>query len=123
MAHEGVDERPAFLSTVPAEQGRRRLALAVVLCSLLIFITAVPFACVPLPQVWGFIPVYQSALVINDLITAVLLFAQFSISRTRALLVLGCGYLFAAVTAAVHLLTFPGLFSTTGLLGAGSQST
>ena len=123
MAHEGVDERPAFLSTVPAEQGRRRLALMVVLFSLLIFIATVPFARVPLPRVWAFIPVYQSALVINDLITAVLLFAQFTILRTRALLVLGCGYLFAAVTAVVHLLTFPGLFSTTGLLGAGPQST
>jgi diguanylate cyclase (GGDEF)-like protein/PAS domain S-box-containing protein len=123
MAHEGLGERPAFLSTVPAEQERRRLALTVVLCSLLIFIVAVPFARVPLPHVWAFIPVYQSALVINDLITAVLLFAQFSILRTRALLVLGCGYLLAAVMAVVHLLTFPGLFSTTGLLGAGPQST
>jgi Membrane-associated sensor, integral membrane domain len=123
MAHEGVEERPAFLSTVPAEQGRRRLAVTVVLFSLLIFIAAVPFARVPLPQVWAFIPVYQSALVINDLITAVLLFVQFSILRARALLVLGCGYLFAAVAAVVHLLTFPGLFSTTGLLGAGPQST
>jgi diguanylate cyclase (GGDEF)-like protein/PAS domain S-box-containing protein len=122
MAHEVVGERPAFLSTV-AQHVHRRLALTVVLCSLLIFIAAVPFARVPLPQVWGFIPAYQSALVINDLITAVLLFAQFSILRTRALLVLGCGYLFSAVTAVVHLLTFPGLYSTTGLLGAGPQTT
>jgi len=68
-------------------------------------------------------PVYQSALVINDLITAVLLIAQFSTLRMRALLVLACGYLFAAVMASVHLLTFPGLFSKTGLLGAGPQST
>src|SRR6202043_1280557 len=69
------------------------------------------------------IPSYESALAINDLITAVLLFAQFSILRSRALLVLACGYLFTAAMVVVHVLTFPGLFSPTGLLGAGPQST
>jgi diguanylate cyclase (GGDEF)-like protein/PAS domain S-box-containing protein len=116
-----LGRRPVFLSTLPAEQGYRRLAIAVVLFSLLIFIAAVPFARVPLPQVWLFIPTYQSALVINDLITAILLFAQFNILRTRALLVLACGYLFTAVIAVVHLLTFPGLLSP-GSLGAGPQT-
>jgi len=69
------------------------------------------------------VPIYQSALTINDLITAVLLYAQFAILRSRALLVLASGYLFTAVFAAVHMLTFPGLFSPTGLLGAGPQTT
>ena len=45
--------------------------------SLAIFLIALPFAKVPLTPVWAFIPVYQSALVVNDLITAVLLFSQF----------------------------------------------
>jgi diguanylate cyclase (GGDEF)-like protein/PAS domain S-box-containing protein len=123
MNRDDSSEQLVFLSTVPAERGYRRLALTVVLLSLFIFSAAIPFARVPLPQVWAFIPIYQSALVINDLITAVLLFAHFSILRTRALLVLACGYLFTAVTATLHLLTFPGLFSTTGLFGAGPQST
>jgi hypothetical protein len=39
----------------------------------------------------GFIPIYESWLVIIDAITAVLLFGQFSILRSRALLVLGSG--------------------------------
>ena len=38
------------------------------------FAAAVPFAKVQLPGYDAFIPIYQSALVVNDLITAVLLF-------------------------------------------------
>ena len=82
-----------------------------------------PFAKVPLPPVVAFIPIYQTAQVINDLITAVLLFGQYGILRTRGLLVLGGGYLFTAFIAIAHTLSFPGLFAPTGLLGAGPQST
>jgi signal transduction histidine kinase/ActR/RegA family two-component response regulator len=120
---EITDGRRIFLSTLPAGHGERRLALAVVLVSVVVFLTAAPFAKVPLAQVSAFIPIYESALVINDLITAVLLFGQFSFLRSRALLVLASGYLFTAFMTVSHALTFPGLFSPTGLLGAGSQST
>ncbi len=123
MARESADERPVFLSTLPARRGERRLALAVVLVSAAVFLGVAPVAKVPLSSVWAFIPVYQSALVVNDLITAVLLFGQFAILRSRGLLVLASGYLFTAVIAAAHALTFPGLFSSTGLLGAGPQTT
>jgi hypothetical protein len=116
-------EQPVFLSTVPAERSDHRGALVVVAVSLLVFVVVVPFARTQLPQIWPFVPIYQSALAINDLITAVLLYAQFGILRTRALLVLASGYLFTSVLAIVHMLTFPGLFSPTGLLGAGPQST
>ena len=61
-----------FLSTARAERGQRRLALAVVLVSGAIFLVLAPFATRPLGQVWAFIPIYESALVINDLDTAVL---------------------------------------------------
>jgi signal transduction histidine kinase len=118
-----TDERQVFLSTLPAGRGERRLALAVVLASIAVFLAAAPFAKLPLAQIGAFIPIYESALVINDLITAVLLFGQFGILRSRALLVLACGYLLTAFMAVAHALTFPGLFSPTGLLGAGPQST
>ena len=117
------DGNRIFLSTLPAERKERRLAFAVVLASAAIFLTAVPFSKVPLAPIVAFIPIYQSTLAINDLITAVLLFGQFSFLRSRALLVLASGYLFTAVMAVSHMLTFPGLFAPTGLLGAGPQST
>src|SRR5260221_4177769 len=118
-----TDEGRVFLSTLPAERGERRLALAVVITSVAVFLAAAPFAKLPLAQVPAFIPIYESALVINDLITAILLFGQFGILRSRALLVLASGYLLTAFMAVAHALTFPGLFSPTGLLGAGPQST
>ena len=89
----------------------------------LLFACAVPFAGVPLAPVPAFVASYQSALAVNDLITAVLLFSQFAVSRSRALLLLASGYLFTAIAAMVHALTFPGLFAPTGLLGAGPQTT
>ncbi len=123
MGLEVTDGHRVFLSTLPAGRGERRLALTVVLVSVAIFLTAVPFARVPLAPVLAFIPMYQSALTINDLITAVLLFGQFIFLRSRAMLVLASGYLFTAAMAVSHMLTFPGLFSPTGLLGAGPQTT
>jgi PAS domain S-box-containing protein len=116
-------ELPLFLSTMTPERRDRRLALATIIVSVAIFAGALPFAREPLPQVWGFIPAYESALIVSDLITAVFLFAQLSILPMRGMLVLASGFLFTALIAAAHMLTFPGLFSATGLLGAGPQST
>jgi PAS domain S-box-containing protein len=117
------DERNIFLSTMPATRRDRMPALAVVGVSAVLFACAVPFAGVPLAPVPAFVASYQSALAINDLITAVLLFSQFAISRSRALLLLASGYLFTAMAAMVHALSFPGLFAPGGLLGAGPQTT
>jgi signal transduction histidine kinase len=112
-----------FLSDLPAGPRDRKLALGVLVVSLVFFVAAVPFAKTQLPPVPAFIPVYQSALVVNDLITAVLLFGQYQILGRRALWVLAVGYLFTAIMAAAHALTFPGLFAPSGLLGAGPQTT
>ncbi|MEP6874898.1 MAG: ATP-binding protein [Burkholderiales bacterium] len=87
------------------------------------FALLAPFARQPLPQVWAFIPIYESALVLNDLITAVLLIGQFRIERSRAVLVLASGYFFTALATVAHGLSFPGLFAPGGLLSSGPQST
>nr|WP_277624069.1 response regulator [Undibacterium sp. TS12] len=84
---------------------------------------AVPFAKQALTPVWAFIPAYQAALIVSDLVTAVLLFGQFGILRFRALLILASAYLFTACMAIVHALTFPGLFAAQGVLGGGAQTT
>lgn len=123
MSRASAQDHPLFISTLPAGQGERRIALSVVLTSTAIFLVTAPFATTPLPPLPTFIAIYESALVINDLITAVFLFGQFNILRARSLLVLASGYLFTAFLAVAHALTFPGLFSPTGLLGASPQST
>ena len=122
-ASAATDIRRVFPSLLPAGRAQRRLALIVVLLSAAGFLAVAPFATTPLPQQWAFIPIYQSALVISDVITAVLLFSQFSFLRSSSLLVLAAGYLFTALITITHALTFPGLFHPSGLLGAGPQST
>ncbi len=123
MDHRTSDQQRVFLSILPARSTERRVALGVVLASLAISLAVAPFAKVQLPRVEAFIPIYQSALTFNDLITAVLLFGQFSILRSRAMLLLACGYLFTALMVVAHTLSFPGLFAEGGLLGAGPQTT
>ena len=61
-------------------------------------------------------------MLVADLITAALLFGQYSIERTRKLNILASGYLFTALITIPHMLTFPGVFAEDGLLGAGTQS-
>jgi PAS domain S-box-containing protein len=118
-----ADDRNIFLSTLPATARERAAALAVVGVSSVLFAVAVPFAGTPLIQIPAFVASYQSALAIIDLITAILLFSQFAILRSWALLLLASGYLFTAAAAIAHALSFPGLFAPTGLFNAGSQTT
>ena len=64
-------------------------------------------------------PTLDAVMFLSDLITATLLFSQAAVFRSRALTVLGAGYLYAAVLLVPHALTFPGAFAPGGLLGAG----
>ncbi|WP_050464385.1 response regulator [Herbaspirillum autotrophicum] len=113
----------SFLTTSPATRSGRRLALAVMVLSAMVFAVALPFVKMPLGVIPSFIPAYQSALIVIDLTTAVLLFGQVGILRSRALLVLASGYLFAAFAAIAHALSFPGLLAEYGVLGGGRQTT
>jgi signal transduction histidine kinase len=117
------DESRSVFSAAHAEAGQRRLALWTVGISLLVFLAALPFAKTQLAAVPAFIASYQSALVVCDLVTAVLLFAQYVFLGATPLLALATGYLFTALMATAHALSFPGLFAPSGLLGAGPQST
>ena len=118
-----VSDRNIFLSTLPASRTDRNVAWVVVGVSFVVFVVAVPFAGMPLTPVPAFVASYQAALAINDIITAVLLFSQFAILKSRGLLLLASGYLFTAAAATVHALSFPGLFATNGLLDGGPQTT
>lgn len=103
---------------------RQKLAALATVAVLFVAATgAAPYASQSLPHFAAFIPFINATMLVTDLITAVLLFAHFSISRSPALLVLAGGYLFTALIVIPHALTFPGAFAPTGLLGAGPQTT
>jgi signal transduction histidine kinase len=118
------EEQHFILSTLSPSLAQRRLALAVVLALLVAFvITAGPLSTIQPGRIGAFVPAYATAIFVTDLLTAVLLFAQFSILRSRALLAIASGYLYTALIAIPWLLTFPGVFTPGGLLGAGLQTT
>ncbi|HET7880977.1 MAG TPA: MASE4 domain-containing protein [Acetobacteraceae bacterium] len=123
QSQHASSERTVFLSTLPASPSERQSAAVVALAFLVFAAAAAPFARVKLAEVWAFIPSYQSALLVNDLITATLLFAQFAILGSRPLLILAAGYLFTALMTVPHALSFPRLFAPSGLIGAGPQTT
>jgi signal transduction histidine kinase len=119
-----VPEEDFFvLSSLPPSRAQKRLALAVVLALFVTFLLAVgPLSHIQTSPAAAFVPAYTTALVLSERITAFLLFSQFAIFRTLALLVISCGYLFAALMAFAWILTYPGVFGPTSLLG-GFQST
>src|SRR6202163_2143599 len=118
------EEQHFTLASLSPSKAQRRLAVAVVLALLgAAFIAAGPLSTIQLGRIDAFVPAYATAMFVIDLITAVLLFAQFTILRSRALLAIASGYLFTALIVIPWLLTFPGVFTPGGLLGAGLQST
>src|ERR1700719_2073571 len=118
------EEQHFTLASLSPRQAQRRLAVAVVLALVgAFFMAAGPLSTIHLGRIDAFVPAYASAMFVNDLITAVLLFAQFSILRSRALLAIASGYLYTALIVIPWMLSFPGVFTPGGLLGAGLQTT
>ena len=120
-AREASDKLALSLAYLPATSGQRRFALAVAVLQFVACGVVAPFA-LPVPRIDGFIPAILAVVFVADLITAVLLFNQFAVIASRALLVLANGYLLSALIVIPHALTFPGAFAPKGLLGAGVQS-
>jgi signal transduction histidine kinase len=110
---------PLVIATMPATGRQRKIAVGVII--LLAVATAViaPFASIEVTRVDAFIPVVQTVLSVGDFITAILLFAQFSIQPQRALLALASGYIFSGSFALLQTLTFPGAYAPAGLIGDG----
>ena len=115
-------QQPWLVSFQPPSPTHSRAALAVSTFLLVVFVVTVPFAHVMLPRLDIFSPLVATVMFLNDLMSASLLLAQFSIVRSRALLFLANGYLFTALVVAVYGLVWPGTFHPTGLFGAGPQS-
>ena len=123
VLREAFDEQPFLLASLAPSREQNRLAIGVFIAIFLVFAVTVPFTYVQLPRVDAFIPAFETAILISDLITSALLFAQFTVMRQWALLVLASGFLYTALIVIPHALTFPGAFVEFGLLGAGLQTT
>jgi signal transduction histidine kinase len=117
------EEQYFSLTNSPPGPAQKRFALVVVLCLLavVVLILAGPLSSIRTGRIDAFIPIYLTAMFVCDSITAVLLYAQFSIVRSRAILVIASGYLFTALMLIPYILAFPGVFAPSGLIG-GLQS-
>ena len=118
-----VDTAPPTLASLPARPVDRRAAatIGIVLVSTLLAFS--PFAARPLPSFPGLILVYQTALLVVDVITAVFLFSQLRIASTPGVLALAVGFVYTAVLTTAHGLSFPGAWTASGLLGDDPQVT
>ncbi|RWO36461.1 MAG: GHKL domain-containing protein [Mesorhizobium sp.] len=112
----------AIVCVRPPTPGQRRTARAFLLALLVILLGTLPFAAIKLPEINAIVPSLAAGLFVSGCVTAAFLFAQFSILRQWALLVIASGYLFSALIVVAHALTFPGAFTPTGVLGSGMQS-
>ena len=114
--HLGIFDTPA---------GRREVRLGIVIVAAFLagLLLTLPFRNVRLGEVVAFIPVVNSIMFVGEIIIAAILFAQASVFRSRALLVLATGFVFSALLLVPHTLSFPGAFTREGLLGAGLSTT
>ena len=123
VAATAPEEQHLFLSSLSPGPLQKRLALAVVLSIAIVFglITFGLLSSSGTFQIPAFLPAYLTAMFVCDSITAILLFAQYSILRSRGLLIIANAYLYTALILIPYILAYQGVFSPTGLIG-GLQS-
>jgi signal transduction histidine kinase len=118
-----ISEAPFLLLDQAPRARHRRLACVIVGGLIVGLIAALPLAGTALHGTDDLVPAYAAIILIVDVVTATLLLAQFAVHGAPALLALAIGYLASGLTVIPWALTFPGVFSPTGLLGAGLQTT
>jgi hypothetical protein len=113
---------PLAIATIPATVQQRRAAVSIVIALVIITALVAPFANTPLGRIDAFVPVLQTVLAIADLITTILLLAQYVILPQRALLAVAAAYLCSASFAFLQTLSFPGGYAPAGLIGDGTNT-
>jgi len=113
------DEQHFFPSALSPGPAQKRVALVVVFSLLAVFvmISAGLLAGIQTKRIDAFVPAYLAAMFVCDSITAILLFAQYSIMRVRSILIVASAYLFTALVLIPYALSFPGLTAPSSAIG------
>ncbi len=119
---EQAQDFPLTIATLPATDRQRKIAIGIAIVLIVAAAAIAPFASIQVGRVDAFIPVLQTVVSVADLVTATLLFAQFSIQPQRALLALASGYMFSGSFAFLQTLAFPGGYAPAGLIGDGPNT-
>ena len=110
-----------LFDTAPT-RGERRIAVGLVVSLLAVMLLILPVINRPVGEIQAFVPAINSAMCVGELIIAAMLFAQAAIFRSRGLTVLASAYVFTALLLIPYMMTFPGVFSVDGMLGAGPST-
>lgn len=110
------------IATAPAAPAERTVAGWIAAAFLAIFTIAIPFSTVALDPVAGFVPAVIGSAALAQFMTFVLLYVQYRIVRSSQLGVLTIAYAMYAFLNCFYVLTFPQVFSPTGLFHATPQT-
>lgn len=116
-AQASATDFPLAIAALPIDATQRRIALGVMIAILFVQLASAPFAHLPVAHIDSFIPVLQSVLCILHLITAALLFSQYSVRPRFAMLAIASGYVSSGLFAFAQSLAYPGAYSTGVVLG------
>jgi signal transduction histidine kinase len=113
-----LEKHQFVLTSLAPGAAQRRLAACVVVGMLAaLYLVTGPLSGVRLGANNAFVTVYATATFVTDAITAILLYAQFFILRSRGILFVASGYLFTGFVAVLHFFAFPGALAPQGLIG------
>lgn len=113
------DEFPVVIATTPYTARERQIAICAVILLCASVPIALPIADRQLPRIDAFLPIVQSIVFLAEAVTALLIFAQYYVSRQRALLAIAGAYLASGLFAFLQTLTFPGAYVPFALIGDG----
>lgn len=111
------------LATARAGRSQRRFAVFVGTAFFAVTLALLPMAGRPMPPMPGFVPVYQSALVVVYGLTTFLFLTQYRRIRSLPLLILGTGSLYVTLVVIVQMLSFPNVLAQDRLVGDGPSTT
>ena len=123
MHATSADPTLETLATARAGLRQRLLAGLVSLVFGAVTLALLPFANLPIPPMPGFVPVYQSALVVVYGLTTFLFLTQYRRTRSASLLVLGTGSLYVTLVVFLQMLSFPNVLAPGRILGSGPDTT
>ena len=111
------------LFDTPPDRNETRFAMSIVGLVFVALLVLFPSRNVYVGPIPAFVPAFTAVMIICDLITAAILYAQAAVFRSRALTLLASGFVFSALLFIPYTLTYPGAFSPGGLLGAKLNTT
>ena len=100
----------------------KRLALGISVLLLASSLAVAPFAHSRPFEIHGFLPMVCGIVLVCDVLSTIVLYEWFSLTRDEPTAVLALAYGISTIFTLVYLLTFPGVITSAGLFGAGLQT-